>query len=110
MAGWRNSNPCGTRVLLKEESLNKKKIFFANIHRAYIFAPHLNRKKMKKISFVIAACTLFVFAACGGNDAAAEETVDSAAVEATVEEAPVEEAAADTSAAEAPVAEEAAAE
>lgn len=66
---------------------------------------------MKKISFVIAACTLFVFAACGGNDAAAEETVDTAAaVEAPVEEAPVEEATADTAAAEAPVAEEAAAE
>lgn len=60
---------------------------------------------MKKISFVIAACTLFVFAACGGNDAAAEETVDSAAVEAPVEEAPVEEAPVDTAAAQAPVAE-----
>lgn len=65
---------------------------------------------MKKISFVIAACTLFVFAACGGNDAAAEGTGDSTPVEATMEEAPVEEVAADTGAVEAPVAEEATAE
>jgi len=51
---------------------------------------------MKKISFVIAACTLFVFAACGGNDAAAEETVDSTAVETTVEETTVDTSAAST--------------
>lgn len=62
---------------------------------------------MKKISFVIAACTLFVFAACGGNDAAADGTVDSTPVETSMEVAPVEEEAADTNAVEAPVVEDA---
>lgn len=53
-----------------------------------IFAAHLNiitNKKMKKITFALAACAALTFAACG-NNATEETTTDSTATETTIEE------------------------
>lgn len=57
-----------------------------------IFAAHSNKitnKKMKKITFALAACAALTFAACG-NNATEENKIDSPAVETTTVEETVE--------------------
>lgn len=57
-----------------------------------IFAAHSNKitnRKMKKITFALAACAALTFAACG-NNATEETTTDSTATETTIEEPAME--------------------
>jgi ABC-type oligopeptide transport system substrate-binding subunit len=57
-----------------------------------IFAAHSNKitnRKMKKITFALAACAALTFAACG-NNATEETTIDSTAIDTTVVEETVE--------------------
>jgi ABC-type oligopeptide transport system substrate-binding subunit len=57
-----------------------------------IFAAHSNKitnRKMKKITFALAACAALTFAACG-NNATEETTKDTTAIDTTVVEETVE--------------------
>jgi len=50
----------------------------------------LTNRKMKKITFALAACAALTFAACGNNATEDTTTNDSAATEATTEETSTE--------------------
>lgn len=69
-------------------NIKKKNKIFVDCEFSYKFAAHSIEKKlikMKKITFALAACVVFAFAACGNNKTETTNsdstTVDSSAME-----------------------------
>ena len=69
-------------------NIKKKNKIFVDCEFSYKFAAHSIKKKlikMKKITFALAACVVFAFAACGNNKTETTNpdstTVDSSAME-----------------------------
>jgi hypothetical protein len=79
----------------------KKSLSTLQILKFVLILRTLNRKKtnlkMKKITFALAACVVFAFAACG-NNATEETTTDSTATDSTAVETTVDTTATDSTA------------
>ncbi len=73
---------CSNKLFIK-----KKNKTFVDCKFSYKFAAHSIEKKlikMKKITFALAACVVFAFAACGNNNTettGTDSTADSSATE-----------------------------